>query len=117
MNYLSISPFVPSGSDFIQAQSLFSDLGFTRTWGNDSMAAYEQGPCHFILQNYDEKGFAENFMLSVRVPDIDAFHAFVTEKEIAKRYNIKITPVTNQPWAREVVIVDMAGVCWHFVQA
>ncbi len=116
MKFLSFQPCVPSGSDFRAAKDFFRELGFNLAWDAGDYASFEKDGCRFILQHYDQKEFAENFMLSVGIPDADAFRAEVIEKQLPQKYNIRIGEVCNQPYGREVNIIDMAGVCWHFVQ-
>ena len=65
---------------------------------------------------YDHKDFAENFMLSVKVDNVDAFRNDVLDKKLPEKYGIRIGQITKQPYGREVNIIDIAGVCWHFVE-
>ena len=116
MKFLSLQPFVPSGKNFEQARDFFVALGFNLTWDMGDYAGFENNHCQFILQRYDDKAFAENFMLSIGVEDADAFRAEVIAKELPQKFGIRIGEVSNQPYGREVNIIDQAGVCWHFVQ-
>jgi hypothetical protein len=116
MKFLSLQPFVPSGSDFEGAKQFFQELGFELAWDDGAYAGFKNDNCEFILQNYDKKEFAENFMLTVGIPDADVFRTEVIEKKLREKFGIRIGEVTNQPYGREVNIIDMAGVCWHFVQ-
>jgi len=116
MKILSLEPLVPSGKDFERSKALFVDLGFTITWEGGGYAGLEKDGCKFILQHYEEKAFAENFMLSVKVDDVAAFRNELLEKGLAEKYGIKIGTVTQQPYGKEVNMIDIAGVCWHFVE-
>jgi catechol 2,3-dioxygenase-like lactoylglutathione lyase family enzyme len=116
MKFLSLKPFVPSGSNYEQARDFFRELGFNLLWDMGDYAGFENNGCGFILQRYDSKAFAENFMLSVGVENADAFRAEVLAKELPEKYGIRIGEVSNQPYGREVNVIDRAGVCWHFVQ-
>ncbi len=73
MKYNSIEAFVPSGKDFQSSRQLFLELGFNILWETNDYVGFENNGCRFILQKYDEKSFAENFMLSVKVDDLDEF--------------------------------------------
>ncbi|HET6769040.1 MAG TPA: hypothetical protein VFH08_16625, partial [Chitinophagaceae bacterium] len=77
---------------------------------------FEKDGCKFILQNYANKDFAENFMITVGVTDVNEFRKEVIDKQLPQKYGIRIGEVSNQPYGREVNIIDLAGVCWHFVQ-
>lgn len=116
MQFISLQPFVPSGKDFEKAKEFFVELGFTLRWDAGGYAGFENGHCKFILQHYDQKEFAENFMLTVNVPDIAAFRAAVLEKQLPQKFGIRVGEITSQPYGKEVNIIDMAGVCWHFVE-
>jgi hypothetical protein len=116
MQFLSLSPFIPSGSNYEGAKDFFASLGFNMTWDAGGYAGFESGDCRFILQNYSNKLFAENLMLTVRVDDIAAFRQSVIEKQLAEKFDIKLGVVTQQPYGKEVNVIDMAGVCWHFVE-
>ncbi len=116
MQFISLEPFVPSGSDFEASKQLFLELGFTITWDAGDYTGFQRDGCKFILQKYDNKTYAENFMLSVRVSDVDKLWSEVTEKQLVKKYGIRLGNPINQPYGREVNIIDIAGVCWHFVQ-
>jgi hypothetical protein len=116
MKFLSLEPFVPSGSDFEGSKQLFQELGFIISWDAGDYVGFERDGCKFILQKYDHKEFAENFMLSVRVDDITELRRLAIEKNLPGKFNIKIGQLTQQPYGKEVNIIDMAGVCWHFVE-
>jgi hypothetical protein len=116
MNFLSLQPFVPSGSDFEGSKQLFQELGFAISWDAGDYLGFENNGCRFILQKYDNIEFAQNFMLSVRVSDVEEFRNTVMEKKLAERFGIRIGQITLQPYGKEVNIIDIAGVCWHFIQ-
>ncbi len=116
MNFLSLEPFIPSGSDFEGSKQFFQELGFTLKWDAGDYIGFERDGCKFILQKYNNKEFAENFMLSVRVDDVTEFRNSVLEKKLPERFGIKLGQPTNQPYGKEVNIIDLAGVCWHFVE-
>ena len=116
MNFLSLEPFVPSGRDFDGSKQLFEELGFTISWDAGDYVGFERESCRFILQKYDNTEFAENFMVNVRVDDIDAFYKGLMDKGLSARFGVRIGQPTQQPYGKEVNIIDLAGVCWHFVE-
>jgi hypothetical protein len=117
MKFLNLQPFVPSGPDFDKSKQLFLELGFDITWDAGGYAGFSNNGCKFILQHVDNREFAENFMVSVGVSDATAFRNMVIEKKLPEKFGIKIGEVLQQPYGKEVNIIDIAGVCWHFVQA
>ena len=116
MKFLSLEPFVPSGKNFEASKQLFLELGFKINWDAGDYIGFQKDECRFILQQYDEKAFAENFMLSVKVDDLSAFREELIEKQLPQRFGIRISEIMQQPYGKEVNIIDIAGVCWHFVQ-
>jgi hypothetical protein len=116
MKFLSLEPFVPSGSDFEKSKQLFLDLGFKISWDAGDYLGFDGNGCKFILQKFDNRQFAENFMLSVKVDDIVEFQSLLLAKDLVKRYGISVSPITKQPYGMEINIIDIAGVCWHFVE-
>lgn len=116
MRFLSLQPFVPSGSDMEASKNLFLDLGFTIRWDAGDYISFQKDACMFILQSFDQKAFAQNFMISVAIEDADAFYQDLMDRNLAQKYQIRIAAPVDQPYGREVNLIDLAGVCWHFVQ-
>ena len=73
MKFLSIQPFVPSGSNFEGSKQFFLELGFNIRWDAGDYISFEKDGCKFILQKYDNKDFAENFMVSVGISNAGLF--------------------------------------------
>lgn len=116
MKFLSIEPFVPSGSDFEGAKQLFQELGFKINWDAGDYIGFESHGCKFILQKYNNKAFAENFMIHVKIDNAEEFWKEVTEKRLVEKFGVRVGQPTEQPYGNEVNLIDMAGVCWHFVE-
>ena len=116
MQFLSLEPFVPSGADFEGSKQLFLELGFTINWDVGDYIGFQKDSCRFILQKYENKDFAENFMISVKIDNADEFFRLVTEKNLAEKFGIRIAKPAQQPYGLEINLIDIAGVCWHFVQ-
>ncbi|HLK31057.1 MAG TPA: hypothetical protein VKT28_20935 [Puia sp.] len=116
MKFLSLEPFVPSGENFEGSKQLFQELGFELKWDAGDYVGFEKDGCKFILQNYNQKEFAENFMLTVQIENADEFYKELTDKKLPEKFGIRISKPTQQPYGIEVNIIDIAGVCWHFVE-
>ena len=116
MKYNSIQAFVPSGSNFQASKELFLELGFNIIRESDGYITFENNGGEFILQSYDDKHFAENFMMRVTVSDLDEFWLEISEKNLPEKFGVKLREPTEFPWGREVNLIDIAGVCWHFSQ-
>ena len=116
MKFLSLEPFVPSGSNFEGSKQLFLELGFHINWDAGDYAGFEKDGCKFILQKYENEAFAQNFMVSIKVDNVEEFRKTAIEKQLTEKFGIRIGPLTSQPYGKEVNIIDIAGVCWHFVE-
>src|SRR5262245_11360967 len=116
VKFISLEPFVPSGPDIEKSKQLFQAIGFTVNWDVGDYIGLENNGCKFILQKFDKREFAENFMLSVQIPNADDFYKMILEKKIPEKFGIRINPPDQQPYGKEVNIIDLAGVCWHFVE-
>ena len=114
LQVLSLSPFVPSGKDYAASRRLFVELGFEEIWENDGYAGFRNGDAKFILQNFHDDAFAQNLMIRLEVPNLDAWWEAVSKKSLEKVYpRCRINPPKDFPWGREVNFIDLAGVCWH----
>jgi hypothetical protein len=117
MKFLSLEPFVPSGKEFQRSKELFVELGFTISWDGGDYIGYEKDGCRFILQKFDNVEFAQNFMITVAVDNAAEFRQYVLYKKLPERFGIRIGEVSQQSYGKEVNIIDIAGVCWHFVES
>ena len=116
MEFLSLEPFVPSGSNFESSKQFFVELGFKINWDAGEYIGFERDGCKFILQKFNNKEFAENFMISVKVSNAEEFWNQVNEKQLPQKFGIRLGKPTVMPYGKEVNIIDLAGVCWHFVE-
>jgi hypothetical protein len=116
MKFTSLEPFVPSGKNFEGSKQFFQELGFAIAWDAGDYVGFERDACRFTLQKYDNKEFAENLMISVKVDNVDEFRNLVMEKRLPERFGIRIGQPKQQPYGKEVNVIDLAGVCWHFIE-
>ncbi len=117
MKLNSIEAFVPSGADFKKSRELFLELGFVINWEYDDVVGFENNGCKFILQKYDSKEFAENFMMSVKVDNLDQFWQEISKLNLPEKFGVKLVAPKNFPCGREVNMIEIAGVCWHFAES
>jgi len=116
MKFHSLAPFVPSGKDFDAAKQLFQEIGFKVAWDAGDYASLEKDDCTFILQRFDNVEFAQNFMITVKIEDADVFWKEMSEKKLSEKFGVKLSEPKDQPYGKEVNLIDIAGVCWHFVE-
>ncbi|MFT2612722.1 hypothetical protein, partial [Escherichia coli] len=77
------------------SKQLFLELGFTINWDVGDYIGFQKDECRFILQKMDNKAFAENFMISVKLDDIQPFLKSIKEKKLEERFGIKIGTITQ----------------------
>src|SRR5688572_21710834 len=116
MTFHSLEPFIPSGENFEDAKSLFLDLGFNIEWDGGDYIGFQKDSCRFILQKYNNREFAENLMINVKIDNAREFWDDLNQKALATKYKIRVTKPVQQPYGLEVNVIDLAGVCWHFVE-
>ena len=116
MKFISLEPFVPSGENFEGSKQFFLALGFNINWDGGDYVGFQRDHSKFILQKFTNREFAENFMISVHVDSADDLRKEVIEKKLPEKFGIRIGEVADMPYGREVNIIDLAGVCWHFVE-
>lgn len=116
MKFLSLEPFVPSGSNFEKSKEFFIELGFKINWDVGDYIGFQKDECRFILQKYDNKSFAENFMISVKINNAQEFWDEVNEKQLPEKFGIRLGKPVQQSYGKEINLIDIAGVCWHFVE-
>ena len=116
MKFLSLEPFIPSGNNFEGSKQFFQEVGFDISWDAGDYVGFNRDGCKFILQKYDNEEFAQNLMMSVKVDDVATFRNNLIENKIPEKFGIRLSQVLNQPYGKEVNVIDLAGVCWHFVE-
>ena len=116
MKFLSLEPFIPSGENFEGSKKLFQELGFQMAWDAGDYIGFEKDGCKFILQKYNNKEFAENLMINVKIENAAELWKELNEQQLVEKFGIRVGQPTLQTYGKEVIIIDLAGVCWHFVE-
>lgn len=116
MEAIEIKAFVPA-RDFELCKQFYLDLGFQIGWGSEDMAYLYVGKCSFLLQKFYVKEHADNFMMHLLVPDVDAWWQHVVAQQLVARYGVMAQPPEDRPWGmRDFVINDPTGVLWRIGQ-
>jgi len=109
-------PFLPA-RDFDLSKRFYEAFGFQKLLDSE-VAIFEMGSSGFILQNYYQKGWAENFMMQLLVDDLDAWWAHISALDLPGKFSVQPpTPPALQPWGLRISYVfDPSGVLWHVAQ-
>src|SRR5688500_18993139 len=102
MKFLSLEPFIPSGSNFEKSKQLFQELGFNIEWDARDYVGFARDGGKFILQNFTNDEVAQNLMINIKVSDADEFWSFVNAKKLTEKFGIQVTAPMQQPYGREV---------------
>lgn len=92
LSVTEIKAFVPA-RDFELSKLFYLDLGFTMAFSDDEIAYFHCGDCSFLLQSFYVSSLADNFMMHLLTPDVDAWWAHVEAEGIAEKYGIRVTPI------------------------
>lgn len=113
----SARPFLPA-MDFAKSKAFYEALGFAQELDNDDVAIYRIGATSFLLQNYHQKEWAENFMMQLLVDDLDAWWLHLESLDLPTRFGVSAPkPPAMQPWGLRIAyLVDPSGVLWHVAQ-
>lgn len=116
MGVTEFRAFVPA-KDFELSKRFYADLGLTVVALGDDIARVQGGGSNFMLQKFYVKEHAGNFMMSMLVPDVEAWWQRVQDQKIAERYGVRTEPPADRPWGlRDFVLVDPTGVLWRVGQ-
>lgn len=109
-------PFLPA-KDFGLSKSFYEALGFTKVLDGE-VAIFRIGTSGFILQQYFQKEWAENFMMQLMVDDLDSWWTHIVSIDLPARFGVPAPkPPSVQPWGMRIAyVVDPSGVLWHIGQ-
>lgn len=111
-----LKAYVPA-KDFERSKRFYQALGFAMSEGWGGTADFELNGSRFRLQNYYVKDWANNFMIVMRVDDVEAWHR--RAREIASNGefdDIRIMPPEPVGDSLVLHVVDPSGVLLIFVQ-
>lgn len=111
-----VRPFVPT-RDFSLSKQFYEALGFEKILDGE-VAIYRMGKSSFILQDFYNKDWAENFMMQWMVDDLDAWWRHIESLNLAQAFGVPPPkPPALQPWGLRIAyVVDPSGVLWHVAQ-
>jgi catechol 2,3-dioxygenase-like lactoylglutathione lyase family enzyme len=109
-------PFLPC-RDFAASKAFYEALGFEKLLDGE-VAIFRAGSGEFLLQQYYQKDWAENFMMQLMVDDLDTWWAHISSLNLPDRFDVpEPRPPARQPWGLRIAyVVDPSGVLWHVAQ-
>ena len=116
LNAVEIKAFLPA-TDFERSKQFYLALGFEVPWSSEDLAYVRHGETAFLLQAFDEPGFARNVQMHLLVENVDDWHGHVVQTCVAERFGVAVGAPQDQPWAmRDFTLTDPAGVLWRVAQ-
>lgn len=116
LQLVELKTFVPA-KDFKLSQQFYCDLGFTMASEGGGVAYFYRENCSFLLQDFYQKAFNENFVMHLLVTDIYAWHQRLKTLDLQASYGTSISEVVEQPWAMlDFTLSDPSGVLWRIGQ-
>jgi uncharacterized glyoxalase superfamily protein PhnB len=108
--------FLPA-KDFDLSKRFYEALGFTKVLDGE-VAIFRVGASAFVLQNYFQREWAENFMMQLMVDDLDAWWTHISALDLPARFGVPAPKEPKvQPWGLRIAyVVDPSGVLWHVAQ-
>ena len=109
-------PFLPA-RDFALSKRFYETLGFEKVLDSE-VAIFNAGSSGFILQNYYQKEWAENFMMQLMVDDLDAWWEHIVALDLPGQFGVAAPKApAMQPWGLRIAyLTDPSGVLWHIAQ-
>src|SRR5688572_9726829 len=94
-------PFLPA-KDFNLSKRFYEALGFNKVLDSE-VAIFRMGATSFILQNYFQKAWAENFMMQLIVDDLDSWWAHLVSLDLPKKFGVPPPKAPAlQPWGQRI---------------
>lgn len=112
----AMRPMVPA-RDFETSKRFYEDLGFRPEVLTDGLVEMHMASYSFILQNYYVEQWANNFVMHVRVSDVNLWWDRIVSRDIANRYGIKAKAPRPESWGLVAGIIDPSGVLWRIAGA
>ncbi len=111
-----VRPFLPA-RDFELSKRFYEAMGFEKLLDAE-VAIFRVGQGSFLLQNFYQKDWAENFMMQLMVDDLDGWWRHIQSLDLPGRFGVAPPKAPEvQPWGLRVAYVyDPAGVLWHVAQ-
>lgn len=112
----SARPFLPS-VDMAKSKAFYEALGFKKLLDSE-VVIFGIGATSFILTNFHDENFENNYMMQLMVGDLDAWWAHIVSLDLPSKFELSVLkPPEMQPWGLRIAyIADPSGVLWHIAQ-
>ncbi|HEX4807892.1 MAG TPA: hypothetical protein VH325_03130 [Bryobacteraceae bacterium] len=108
----AMRPMAPA-KDFEISKRFYEELGFRPEILSDGLVEMHLGAFSFILQNYYAEQWANNFVMHMRVSDVNLWWDRIVRLNLAERYGVKATSPHLESWGLVAGLIDPSGVIWR----
>lgn len=113
MTITALLPFVPA-KDYSRCLSYYQEVGFDIVYTSERISRLRHGNAEFYLQNYYDKGFAENLVLHIEITEFVAFYEHI--KSLARRYpECRYTGIIMEAYGTVFRFWGPSGELWDVV--
>ena len=84
----AMRPFVPA-KDFDLSRRFYEEVGFASRPLGDALIEMSLGQHSFLLQRYYVAAWAGNFVMHLRVTDLDRWWRRISARDLGVRYNVE----------------------------
>lgn len=108
--------FVPA-KDFAVSKRFYQQLGMELVWESDGLCQMTISDCSFLLQDYYQKDWADNFMLQLCVEDIGEAWQHLQSCGILEGYDgVSAHAPKQEPWGKVIYLIGPSGELWHLTE-
>ena len=109
-------PFI-GAKDYQESRRFYSELGFEIGEGEKYCEVKVNDELGFWLQKYYHKGWVNNSMIFLEIPDVELWQRELLAKELHFKYKyVRFTEIKTFDWGRELFMHDPSGILWHFCE-
>jgi len=113
----AMRPMVPA-KNFEVSTRFYVELGFRpEVLIADRLIEMHLGAYSFMLQNYYVQQWADNFVIHMRVSDVNAWWDHIVAHDLPSRYGVRIVAPQQEAWGLVANVIDPSGVLWRIAQS
>lgn len=108
----AMRPMAPA-RDFETGKRFYEELGFRPQILSDGLVEMHLGAYSFILQDYYVEQWANNFVMHMRVANVNLWWDRIVSLNLADRYGVRANAPHSESWGLVADIVDPSGALWR----
>ena len=115
-NATDVKVFVPT-KDYEESLNYYQAIGWKLLWKRDDLSELELGNTRIFLQKYYNKGWANNFMMYIKVDNAQEWYDHICNHLEESNYKYaRVKPPKKESHAIVTYAWDPCGVLLHFAE-